>query len=144
MISKGYGFLKLRKEKKMSNKKDLWKDYDLKRHSDISFDIEGLGLEGTVGSIIFEEVDDMIDRYNLTHEDIERYKENQSSYYDKTGKISDPYYVLETSGAYSVENLAFKVLRRSGYLGKLSDLKNASYDELMSMENGGGRIRIKI
>ena len=96
MISKGYGFLKLRKEKKMSNKKDLWKDYDLKRHSDISFDIEGLGLEGTVDSIIFEEVDDMIDRYNLTHEDIERYKENRDSYYDKTGKISDPYYVLET------------------------------------------------
>ena len=51
---------------------------------------------------------------------------------------------LEKTGAYSVENLAFKVLRRSGYLGKLSDLKNASYDELMSMENGGGRIRIKI
>ena len=51
---------------------------------------------------------------------------------------------LEEAGAYSVENLAFKVLRRSGYLGKLSDLKNASYDELMSMENGSGRIRIKI
>tara|TARA_R100000008_G_C3546241_1_gene147722 strand:+ start:47 stop:838 length:792 start_codon:yes stop_codon:yes gene_type:complete len=51
---------------------------------------------------------------------------------------------LESGGAYSVENLAFKVLRRNGYLGKLSDLKNASYDELMSMENGGGRIRIKI
>ena len=52
---------------------------------------------------------------------------------------------LESGGAYSVENLAFKVLRRNGYLGKLSDLKNASYDELMSMENGNsGRIRIKI
>ena len=89
----------------MSNKEDLFiairdaklrKEYDLKRHSNISLDIEGLGLEGTVGSIIFEEVDDMIDRYNLTHKDVERYKENQSSYYDKTGKISDPYYVLET------------------------------------------------
>ena len=49
-----------------------------------------------MGQIILEEVDDMIDRYNLTHKDVERYKENQSSYYDKTGKISDPFWVLET------------------------------------------------
>ena len=72
------------------------KEYDYQRRANISLDIEGLGLEGTVGQIIFEEVDDMIDRYNLTHKDVERYKENQSSYYDKTGKISDPFWVLET------------------------------------------------
>ena len=41
---------------------------------------------------------------------------------------------LEGSGQYSVENLAFKVLRRSEELGRLSDLKAKAYDELMSID----------
>jgi len=41
---------------------------------------------------------------------------------------------LETDGEYSIENLAFKVLRRNGYLKKLSDLKKNTYDEMMSLE----------
>tara|TARA_R100000664_G_scaffold16504_1_gene25252 strand:+ start:3813 stop:4595 length:783 start_codon:yes stop_codon:yes gene_type:complete len=41
---------------------------------------------------------------------------------------------LETGGAFSVENLAFKVLRRSVYLKKLNDLKLMSYDKLQSMD----------
>jgi len=42
---------------------------------------------------------------------------------------------LKTSqGQYSIENVAFKVLRRSNYLQRLSDLKTKSYDKMMSME----------
>ena len=41
---------------------------------------------------------------------------------------------LEGAGQFSVENLAFKVLRRSEELGRLSDLKARAYDELMSIE----------
>jgi len=41
---------------------------------------------------------------------------------------------LEGAGQYSVENLAFKVLRRSQELRRLSDLKAKAYDELMSIE----------
>ena len=41
---------------------------------------------------------------------------------------------LEGAGQYSVENLAFKVLRRSEELGRLSDLKAKAYDELMSID----------
>jgi len=41
---------------------------------------------------------------------------------------------LEGAGQFSVENLAFKVLRRSEELGRLSDLKAKAYDELMSIE----------
>tara|TARA_R110002020_G_scaffold293770_1_gene509498 strand:- start:2219 stop:3004 length:786 start_codon:yes stop_codon:yes gene_type:complete len=41
---------------------------------------------------------------------------------------------LETGGAFSVENLAFKVLRRNEYLKKLNDLKLMSYDRLQSIE----------
>mgnify|MGYP003631001807 CR=1 FL=1 len=41
---------------------------------------------------------------------------------------------LEKGGEYSTENLAFKVLRRNGYLERLSDMKNDSYDQMMSLE----------
>jgi predicted nucleotidyltransferase len=40
---------------------------------------------------------------------------------------------LETTGQYSVENLTFKVLRRSEELSKLSDLKVKAYDERMTI-----------
>ena len=42
---------------------------------------------------------------------------------------------LEGAGQYSVENLAFKVLRRSEELGRLTDLKAKAYDELMTIQN---------
>tara|TARA_R100001129_G_scaffold87490_1_gene59622 strand:+ start:280 stop:1128 length:849 start_codon:yes stop_codon:yes gene_type:complete len=41
---------------------------------------------------------------------------------------------LETVGAYSVENLAFKVLRRNDYLEKLSDSKREAYDKMLSLK----------
>ena len=41
---------------------------------------------------------------------------------------------LETVGAFSVENLAFKVLRRNGYLEKLSDAKRLAYDRAQSLK----------
>ena len=40
---------------------------------------------------------------------------------------------LEGAGQYSVENLAFKVLRRSEELKRLSDLKVQAYDSLMTI-----------
>jgi hypothetical protein len=43
---------------------------------------------------------------------------------------------LEKGGVFSVENLAFKVLRRNNYLQKLSSLRIMSYDKTMSI-NGG-------
>ena len=41
---------------------------------------------------------------------------------------------LESIGAYSVENLAFKVLRRNDYLEKLSDAKREAYDKRLSQK----------
>tara|TARA_R110000824_G_scaffold38491_5_gene117530 strand:+ start:2480 stop:3469 length:990 start_codon:yes stop_codon:yes gene_type:complete len=40
---------------------------------------------------------------------------------------------LEKGGIFSEENLAFKILRRNGYLERLSDLFTNSYDEMMSL-----------
>ncbi len=41
---------------------------------------------------------------------------------------------LNREGIYSPENLAFKMLRNSGYLQKLSSLKVKAYDKMMSIK----------
>jgi len=51
---------------------------------------------------------------------------------------------LEKGGQYSVENLAFKLLRRNDYLQKLSSLKILSYDSLMSVNGEFGSEIIKV
>ena len=40
---------------------------------------------------------------------------------------------LDGEGTYSVENLAFKLLRNNGFMKKLGDIKENSYDILMSV-----------
>tara|TARA_B100000131_G_scaffold159372_3_gene154433 strand:- start:547 stop:1356 length:810 start_codon:yes stop_codon:yes gene_type:complete len=50
---------------------------------------------------------------------------------------------LDRAGEFSSENIAFKVLRRNGYLEKLSNLKHMAYDRLMSKKSDG-LIRIKL
>jgi predicted nucleotidyltransferase len=40
---------------------------------------------------------------------------------------------VETGGEYSIENLVFKVLRNSGYLDKLDDIKTTTFDNVMSL-----------
>lgn len=40
---------------------------------------------------------------------------------------------LEAGGEFSVENLVFKSLRNSDYIGKLYDLKGETYDSIMSL-----------
>ena len=47
---------------------------------------------------------------------------------------------LEHGGEFSTENLAFKALRRNGYLRKLSDLKTNTYDRMMSLNGGAEHI----
>lgn len=42
---------------------------------------------------------------------------------------------LERGGQFAPENIAFKVLRRNGYLGKLSDVVTNSYDRMMSLQD---------
>jgi len=59
--------------------------------------------------------------------------------YNKTDKIKNKIKKmrqggLEEGGEYSVENLVFKVLRRTGYIEKLYDLENLAYDKLYSLK----------
>ena len=73
--------------------------------------------------------------YKQAHDDAEKMKERIRKF-RKAG--------LERGGEYSVENLAFKVLRRSDYLQKLSSLKIMSYDKMMSVNGGISSEVIKV
>jgi hypothetical protein len=50
---------------------------------------------------------------------------------------------LEDEGIYSIENLAFKLLRNSSQIGKLMSLGSDSYDNLMGYGQKG-KIRVNI
>jgi len=50
---------------------------------------------------------------------------------------------LEDEGIYSIENLAFKLLRNSGQIGKLMTLGSDSYDNLMGYGDKG-KIKVNI
>ena len=50
---------------------------------------------------------------------------------------------LESGGEYSLENLTFKYLRSNEYIKFLNDIKNASYDKMMSI-NGNYDKKFKI
>jgi hypothetical protein len=69
---------------------------------------------------------------NLERFEAEKKYEMSISLKDKIKKMRQ--IGLESDGVYSVENLAFKLLRRSGALEKLSDMKNDAYDEMYSIE----------
>ena len=51
---------------------------------------------------------------------------------------------LEDEGIYSIENLAFKLLRNSGQISKLMTLGNDSYDKMMGYDQKDKKRRIKV
>jgi len=73
--------------------------------------------------------------YKEAHDEAEKMKEKIRKF-RKGG--------LEEGGEYSVENLAFKVLRRNDYLQKLNSLKIMSYDKMMSINGGISSEVIKV
>jgi len=64
--------------------------------------------------------------------------ENDEKIIEKADKIKDKIKKLRNSGLekggeYSIENLVFKIIRKSGYLDKLSDIKTKSFDTSLSL-----------
>ena len=74
-----------------------------------------------------DRVERLIDDHK--YEEAENYAEKLKAKIRKMRKTG-----LETVGAYSVENLTFKVLRRTDYLGKLSNAKRKAYDKKLSLK----------
>jgi len=65
---------------------------------------------------------------------------NKSSNISKLNSIKDKIQTmrsegLERQGEYSPENIAFKILRRNGYLGKLKKLKTNAIEKQLSFES---------
>lgn len=75
---------------------------------------------------LMEEFDNTYDEYEL--ENLKLKIDNLYKTIKKMRKDS-----LEEDGEMSKGNIVFKVLRRSGYIGKLIDLKNYAFDRYMSM-----------
>ena len=86
-------------------------------------------------SLKVESFDDQIDRVTTSFEDGDHEQAHMGAVrlqerikrFRKSG--------LEAGGEYSVENLTFKVLRRSGSIGDLIDIKHKSYDVMMSLDS---------
>ena len=70
--------------------------YDKERHINISLDIEGMGMDGYIGEIIFDECEELIEKRKITLEDLERFKLNASSYYSTRMSKEGISGVLET------------------------------------------------
>jgi hypothetical protein len=107
-----------------SVKKDEW----IEKPSQIEPEIDVMNIQKKAATLM----DDVDEVYELfTNEEYEPAYKLAEKIKDKIRKFRQA--GLESGGAYSVENLAFKVLRRNEYLRKLSSLKVMSYDKMMSI-----------
>ena len=78
---------------------------------------------------IINQIEDAIELFNSG-----KYKEVLTRYEKINDKIRNMRKSgLDKGGEFSYENIVFKVLRRSGYLDKLREIKNKSYDLINSI-----------
>ena len=76
---------------------------------------------------IIDNIETMVDTKEIddSMEDIQRFKDKLKKHRGKG---------LKDKGEYSYENLAFKFLRRNGYLKKLNDVRNELIDKSLTVE----------
>jgi|ETNvirenome_6_85_1030632.scaffolds.fasta_scaffold10949_6 predicted nucleotidyltransferase len=86
---------------------------------------------------IVDKVESLVDKIEDASGDLEKLKKAKEKIINmrKAG--------LEEGGEYSIENLAFKVLRRGGYIGDLNQQINKIYDDQMSLEEAEGDIEFQ-
>ena len=107
--------------------RDGWVTKPLETKTDIDFDNVKKKAES-----LMDQIDRAIELY-----DRERYQEAHDRaevLREKIRKFRQS--GLESGGEYSIENIAFKALRRNEYLLKLAELKRDAYDKLMSIAEG--------
>ena len=112
---------------------DEWLDKPTKEEADIDWNDVGKKANSLM---------DQIDRvYNLHRDGKDKEAYNYASKLkEKIKRFRRA--GLERVGHYSGEIIAFKVLRRNGYMGKLISLKTTIYDKMMSIN--GESVKIKI
>ena len=111
-----------------SIKNDKW--LEIPSHLDPTIDYENIKKKAARLMDDIDEISDMflINEYEKALKEAIRVR-NKIRKFRQSG--------LEKGGIFSVENLAFKALRRNGYLEKLASLRILSYDKTMSI-NGEG------
>ena len=115
--------------------KDKWLVIPKKKELKIDFDDIRSKAEGYVGSI-----DTLKELMSLG-----RYKKVVQMIDDIKSKLKRMRQSgLEKGGEFSVENLAFKALRRSPFIATISKMKVDAYDKAMTMENGIVKEDVKI
>jgi hypothetical protein len=102
-------------------------DWDIEpEHQNFKIDNEGVKRKANVLMDMIEDVYDSMDGdKEVTIEKVDKLK-------DKISKMRSC--GLEEGGEFSIENMAFKVLRRNGMMERLGDIKIASYDDMMTLE----------
>jgi hypothetical protein len=93
--------------------------------------IDGVGVKRKA-NIIMDKVEEL---YEDIHDDrdYEDIVKRADKVQDKIKKMRQC--GLDSVGEFSVENMAFKALRRNGTLERLSDIKSLSYDKSITLEN---------
>lgn len=82
---------------------------------------------------LINSIDELEDQYlsEMDVDDLQNISERVNELYDKIRDIRKKY--LDKDGEFSLGDKVYKVLRRSGYLEKLIDLKAKTYDKMMSL-----------
>ena len=115
--------------------KDKWLVVPKKKELKIDLDDIRSKAEGYVGSIETLKELMKLGRYKKVVQMIDGIKE-------KLRRMRQS--GLEKGGEFSVENLAFKALRRSPFIATISKMKVDAYDKAMTMENGIVKEDVKI
>ena len=113
---------------------DKWLTEPSKRTTELNYDAIIDKAQG-----LSDEIDSIED--DFVHGEFEKAKKSAERLREKMKKMRSA--GLEADGIYSIENLAFKLLRNSGQIAKLMNLSNDSYDQTMSLDEKS-IIRIKI
>lgn len=92
------------------------------------------GMVKHKANVIMDRVEDL---YSDLHDDrdYETIVKKAEKLQDKIKKMRQC--GLDSVGEFSVENMAFKALRRNGTLERLSDIKTLAYDKSLTLENRG-------
>ena len=82
---------------------------------------------------LINSIDELEDKYlsEMDVDDLQNVSVRVNELYDKIRDIRKKY--LDKDGEFSLGDKVYKVLRRSGYLEKLIDLKAKTYDKMMSL-----------
>lgn len=82
---------------------------------------------------LINSIDELEDQYlsDMDVDDLQNVSVRVNELYDKIRDIRKKY--LDKDGEFSLGDKVYKVLRRSGYLEKLIDLKAKTYDKMMSL-----------